>query len=85
MPPFLSLHAFAAKRGEGLRPELRALFERLATAPRCEVTARNDGMLQSGPDPISVAAPILQKPGREPDPNSTTAHFKSGRERRLEK
>jgi len=33
MPPFLQLHAFAAARGDGLRPELRILFERLAEAP----------------------------------------------------
>ena len=34
MLPFLSLHALAAQRGDGLRPELKALFEqhaRLAT------------------------------------------------------
>jgi hypothetical protein len=30
MLPFLSLHALAAKRGDGLRPELLALFERHA-------------------------------------------------------
>jgi hypothetical protein len=30
MLPFLSLHALAAQRGDGLRPELLALFERLA-------------------------------------------------------
>jgi hypothetical protein len=40
MPPFLSLDAVAAKRGEGLRPELRALFERLATAPSYDATVR---------------------------------------------
>ena len=28
MLPFLSLHALAAKRGDGLRPELLALFQR---------------------------------------------------------
>ena len=49
---FLDFHAFAATRGEGLRPELRALFERVAVAPRSELTARNDGMIQSGPDPV---------------------------------
>jgi hypothetical protein len=34
MLPFLSLHALAAQRGDGLRPELKALFEhhaRMAT------------------------------------------------------
>lgn len=30
MLPFLSLHALAAQRGDGLRPELKALFERHA-------------------------------------------------------
>jgi hypothetical protein len=33
MPPFLQLHALAATRGDGLRLELRILFERLAEAP----------------------------------------------------
>jgi hypothetical protein len=32
MLPFLSLHALAAQRGDGLRPELLALFERYARA-----------------------------------------------------
>jgi hypothetical protein len=52
--PFLSLDAIAAKRCEGLRPELRALFERLATAPSHDPTVRSDGMVQSGPDPVSA-------------------------------
>lgn len=30
MLPLLSLHALATKRGDGLRPELLALFERYA-------------------------------------------------------
>jgi len=30
MLPFLSLHALAARRGDGLRPELLALLERHA-------------------------------------------------------
>ena len=54
MTSFLSFHAFASARGDGLRPELRALFERGAAAPRSEPTVRNDGMVQSGPDPISA-------------------------------
>jgi hypothetical protein len=33
MPPFLQLHALAATRRDGLRPELRILLERLAAAP----------------------------------------------------
>lgn len=54
MTSFLNFHALAAARGEGLRPELRALFERVATAPRSALSVRNDGMIQSGPDPISA-------------------------------
>jgi hypothetical protein len=54
MTSFLNFHAFAAARGDGLRPELRALFERCAAAPRSELTERNDGIVQSGPDPISA-------------------------------
>jgi len=30
LPPFLSLHTIAAIRGNGLHPELLALFKRLA-------------------------------------------------------
>src|SRR5467141_1430262 len=56
MTSFLNFHAFATTRGDGLRPELRALFERVAAAPRSELTVRNDGMIQSGPDPISAEA-----------------------------
>jgi hypothetical protein len=40
-----------AKPGEGLRPELRALYERLAKDRYCEQFIRADGMVQSGPDP----------------------------------
>ena len=53
MTSFLNFHAFAAARGDGLRPEFRALFERVGSAPHSELTLRNDGMIQSGPDPIS--------------------------------
>jgi hypothetical protein len=34
MLPLLSLHAIAATRGDGLRPELLALFERRAVLPQ---------------------------------------------------
>jgi hypothetical protein len=54
MTSILDFHAFAAARGDGLRPEFRAFFERVAAALRSEVTARNDGMTQSGPDPASA-------------------------------
>jgi hypothetical protein len=45
------LHDIAALSGEGLRPELQALFERLAKDPYADLFVRKDGMLQSGPDP----------------------------------
>lgn len=54
MTSFLGFHAFAATRGEGLHPELRSLFERVLAAPHSELAVRNDGMVQSGPDPTSA-------------------------------
>lgn len=57
MTAFLNFHASAAKRGEGLRPELRSLFERGATSPCSDVAIRHDGGLQSGPDPASEIVP----------------------------
>jgi hypothetical protein len=42
-------HAIAALRGDGLRPELQALFDRVATDPRSELFTRDDGMVQAGP------------------------------------
>ncbi|MET4847141.1 hypothetical protein ABIF62_007636 [Bradyrhizobium japonicum] len=47
-------HSIAALCGDGLRPELRALFERLAIDPYSGLRIRSDGMLQSGPDPTPV-------------------------------
>jgi hypothetical protein len=44
----------AAARGEGLRPQIRVLLERLAKGEPCEIGFRADGMLQAGPDPISA-------------------------------
>jgi hypothetical protein len=46
-------HSIAALCGDGLRPELQALFERLAIDPHAELFVRPDGMVQCGPDPIS--------------------------------
>ena len=51
-------HSIAALCGDGLRPELQALFERLAIDPRCELFVRNDGMVQSGPDPVLAISPM---------------------------
>jgi hypothetical protein len=39
--------------GDGLRPELQALFDRLAIDPHSTLFIRHDGMTQSGPDPVS--------------------------------
>ena len=64
MTSFLKFHAFATTRGEGLRPELRALFERTAAAPRSELTVRDDGMIQSGPNPVSALSQCLHTPSR---------------------
>jgi hypothetical protein len=54
MTSILDFHPLAATRGEGLRPEFRALFESVVDAPRSELTARNDGVIQSGPEPVSA-------------------------------
>jgi hypothetical protein len=43
-----------AKLGEGLRPELMSLYERLSKDPYSEQFIRKDGMVQSGPDPNKV-------------------------------
>jgi hypothetical protein len=58
-------HSIAALCGDGLRPELQALFDRLAIDPHSELFVRTDGMLQSGPDPISeVSKPVQAIPKR---------------------
>jgi hypothetical protein len=53
-------HSIAALCGDGLRPELQALFERLAIDPHSELFVRRDGMTQSGPDPISEPVDEVQ-------------------------
>jgi hypothetical protein len=59
-------HSIAALCGDGLRPELQALFERLTVDPRTELFVRPDGMVQSGPDPKSETEPAAEpKPMRE--------------------
>ena len=45
-------HSIAALCGDGLRPELQALLDRLAIDPHSELFVRSDGMTQSGPDPM---------------------------------
>jgi hypothetical protein len=57
-------HSIAALCGDGLRPELQALFDRLAIDPNSELFVRPDGMTQAGPDPASettVAVPTVPK------------------------
>jgi hypothetical protein len=57
-------HSIAALCGDGLRPELKALFDRLAVDPHSELFVRPDGMIQSGPDPVSdttAVTPIAPK------------------------
>jgi hypothetical protein len=57
-------HSIAALCGDGLRPELQALFDQLAVDPQTELFARPDGMTQAGPNPISettVAVPTAPK------------------------
>jgi hypothetical protein len=46
-------HSIAALCGDGLRPEPRDLFDRLAVDSRSELFVRSDGMVESGPDPVS--------------------------------
>jgi hypothetical protein len=50
-------HSIAALCGDGLRPELQALFDRLAVDPRSELFVRDGGMVQAGPNPASETAP----------------------------
>jgi hypothetical protein len=47
-------HSIAALCGDGLRPELRELFERLAIDSGLRI--HHDGMVQAGPDPVSKAS-----------------------------
>ena len=59
-------HSIAALCGDGLRPELRELFDRLAVDPNSELFVRHDGMLQSGPDqnlskPLQSSAQYLRE------------------------
>jgi len=53
MTLFHQFSVFAASRGEGLHPKLRALLERAAASPFSEVSMRCDGMIQAGPYPDS--------------------------------
>jgi hypothetical protein len=61
MPKF---HSISVLCGGGLRPELQALFDRLAIDPYTDLFVRHDGMLQSGPDPKSETVPKESAPPR---------------------
>ncbi len=65
MTSFRKFHSIAALCGDGLRPELQALFERLAVDPHSELFVRNDGMVQSGPGFRESA--VAANHGRGPD------------------
>lgn len=52
-------HSIAALCGDELRPELRALFDRLAIDPHAELFVRPDGMVQSGPDPVEEGKKVV--------------------------
>jgi hypothetical protein len=70
MSSLRKFHSIAALCGDGLRPELQALFERLAVDPHSELFVRGDGMVQSGPDPVSAQAPLAQGTSRSCAPDS---------------
>jgi hypothetical protein len=65
-------HSIATLCGDGLRPELQALFDRLAIDPRSELFVRDDGMVQAGPDPASEIALRNVVPLRADRPTSVT-------------
>ena len=48
---------FAARRGEGLHPKLRALLARATVSPFSEISIRHDGLIQAGPNPDSEIIP----------------------------
>jgi hypothetical protein len=58
-------HSIAALCGDGLRPELQALFDRLAIDPRSELFVRDDGMVQAGADPASETVLIKMVPHKK--------------------
>jgi hypothetical protein len=53
MTSFHQFNALAASRGEGLHPKLRGLLEGAVACPLSQVSVRDDGLLQAGPNPGS--------------------------------
>jgi hypothetical protein len=75
--------AIAALRGEGLRPELRALLDRAGTGRSAELFVRGDGMLQSGPDAVPGTSrdnvvPLRREPRAQADDKRETARTSNG-------
>jgi hypothetical protein len=81
MAPFRKFHSIAALCGDGLRPELQALFERLAVDPHSELFVRGDGTVQSGPDPVSEQAPLPKNAGVACSPNRDSDQHRVTRKR----
>ena len=71
MSSMRKFHSIAALCGDGLRPELQALFERLAVDPRTELFVRHDGMVQSGPDSIAAESLLRQAETRRSTADGT--------------
>jgi hypothetical protein len=67
MIPFLAMHALAALRGDGLRPELLALFERHEAASNLHLVVavsdqhRADAAKTVNPRPMSGKVAAYQK------------------------
>ena len=71
-------HSIAALCGDGLRPELQALFDRLAIDPHSELFVRGDGMVQARPNPATEttpanAVPLAERAQFEKRPPTETA------------
>lgn len=71
MNPFMSLHAMAAARGDGLRPEFLRLLDARAVLSHPDVIElhRETGLNQAGPNPVGdlETAPkqsVVRFPGR---------------------
>jgi hypothetical protein len=64
MSSMRKFHTIATLSGDGLHPELKALFDLLAVDPLEQLFVRPDGMTQSGPDPVSEAATTPKFPCR---------------------
>ncbi|MBR0873944.1 hypothetical protein JQ633_26535 [Bradyrhizobium tropiciagri] len=75
--------AIAALRGEGLRPELRALLDRAAAGRSIELFVGADGMLQSGPDATPTPSqdnvvPLRREPVEQADDACETTRTSTG-------